>query len=79
MAKVHIDSKKPLLLYVDDGVESKTAEALLRGHDVPIHIVEGCLDEGWNYPLVQFHPWEFEGLKEIRNFISILEAPPRVQ
>lgn len=71
----HADGlKKSLFLYVDASEESKAAEVLLRSRGVPIHVIEGCLDEGWKYPLVQFHPWEFEGIEEIKNLISLLET-----
>ncbi|HQT82904.1 MAG TPA: hypothetical protein PLW99_02005 [Candidatus Paceibacterota bacterium] len=70
-AKIQFDPAKPLFLYVDGEKESKTAETLLRNRNIPIHVVEGCLDAGWNYPLLQFHPWEFEGLTEIRNFLTL--------
>lgn len=62
---------EPAFLYVDGGDESKSAETLLRNHGIPIHVVEGCLDAGWNYPLLQFHPWEFEGLTKIRRFLAL--------
>lgn len=62
---------KPVFLYVDDRKESKEAEALLRSRGIPTHVVEGCLDESWRYPLAQFHPWECEGLTEIKNFLAL--------
>ncbi len=73
LASVQTGSKKSLFLYVNAGEESRAAEALLRSCGVPIHVIEGGLDEGWKYPLVQFHPWEFEGLEEIRNLLALLK------
>lgn len=61
----------PVFLYVDGGEESNAAETLLRGRGIPVHIVEGCLDEGWEYPLAQVHPWDLEGLTEIENFLAL--------
>lgn len=72
-ASLQTGSKKSLFLYVDASEESGAAEALLRSRGIPIHVIEGGLDEGWNYPLVQFHPWEFEGLEEIHHLLALLE------
>ena len=66
-------AERPVFLYVDGGEESKSAEVLLRSHNIPTHVVEGMLDDGWNYPLLQ-SPWsdfEFEGIAEIRNIITL--------
>jgi len=70
-ARMQLSVTNPVLLYVDGGEESKKAEALLWSHGIPTHVIEGCLDAGYDYPLAQFHPWECEGLAEIQDFLAL--------
>lgn len=69
--RMQLSSTNPVFLYVNSGEESERAEALLRSHKIPTHVVEGCLDDGWEYPLAQVSRWEFEGLEEIENLFAL--------
>lgn len=68
--------KRLFFLYLDGGQDSKQAEDFLRSNGIPIHVIDGGLDDGWNYPLLQIltssYPQECEGLDEIRGSLSTI-------
>lgn len=62
-----------VILYVDDSEESQEAINLLESHGIDAHVVKGGLDPAWDYPLAQFHSWDYEGIENIHVLLLQME------
>ncbi len=63
--------KDPVILYIDDNAESRQAQELLAASGIRPFVTDGAVEPLQRKPLL-LHHGSYQGLDEIRNWLSLL-------